>query len=727
MNMKRTFLLTFIALSAGSWLILNAFSNGQLKLEIESSETSMSENPFFTPSNLPFKAPDFDAISFDHYKPAFERGMEEQLREIETIANNPEEPTFENTLEAMERTGVILTRVQRVFFNMTSAHTNSDIQALQAELSPMLSAHSDNILLNRNLFARIETLYDKKDELGLDAESEQLLIRNYQNFVRAGARLNDEEQERIREINSRLSSLGTQFSENVLKTSQERAVLIENKDELDGLSDSRIRAAAEAAADRGHDGNYLLSITNTTRQPITASLNNRETRRKVWEASAYRGLGHDGHIDNQPVILEIARLRAERAELLGYDNFAEYRLEQQMAAHPDAAYDILVNMLPAVKENTRAEADQIQELMRSDGIEDDVKPWDWEYYAERVRAQKYDVDDNEIRPYFELDRVLHDGVFYTMTRQYGITFEERFDLPVYHPDVRVFDVFDESGDQVGLFYADYFARDSKRGGAWMSSYVVQNHLYGHLPVIVNVLNIPKPAEGEPALISLGNVTTLFHEMGHAVHGLFSDVKFPSLAGTATPRDFVEFPSTFEEDWAIDSEILKNYAIHHETGEPIPQELLDRFLEAQQFNQGFDTFEYLAASLLDLDWHTLGSDEIPSDVQQFENDVLAKYGVDWEFVPPRYKSGFFNHVWPGGYASSYYAYLWSEVLAADAFTYVNAEGGFGSEASQRYKQHILSKGGSREPMELYKEFRGQEPTVDALLKRRGLATGEPEQN
>ncbi len=710
-----------VAVAAGFWLLSALSCTDSGSAGNSGSTATMTDNPFFEPSSLPFMAPDFDAIQFEHYKPAFERGMDEQLREVEEIANNPEPPTFENTLEAMERTGVLLTRVQRVFFNMTSAHTNSDIQELQSELSPMLSAHSDNIMLNRNLFARIETLYNQIDDLGLDDESRQLLTRNYQNFIRAGALLSDEEQERIREINSRLSSLGTKFSENVLKTSQERAVIVESRDQLDGLSDSRIRAAAEAAADRGHEGKYLLSITNTTRQPITASLNNRDTRRKVWEASAYRGLGKDGHVDNQPIILEIAKLRAERAELLGYENFAAYRLEQQMAGNPDSAYEILLDMLPAVKENTRAEADQVRELLRADGVDDDIRPWDWEYYAEQVRARNYEVDDDEIRPYFELERVIHDGMFHTMKLQYGITFEERHDLPVYHPDVRVFDVMDSDGEQIGLFYADYFARDSKRGGAWMSSFVVQNHLFGHKPVIVNVLNIPPPAEGEPALISLGNVTTLFHEMGHAVHGLFSDVRFPSLAGTATPRDFVEFPSTFEEDWAIDPDILKNYAVHYETGEPIPQELLDRFLQAQQFNQGFDTFEYIAASLIDLDWHTLASDEIPDDVRKFEQQVLAKYGVDWEFVPPRYKSGFFNHVWPGGYAASYYAYIWSEVLAADAFAHVNAQGGFGSEASRKYKNYILSRGGSQEPMELYKAFRGQEPGVEALLRRRGLST------
>ncbi|MCH8569238.1 MAG: M3 family metallopeptidase [Balneolales bacterium] len=689
--------------------------------ELQTSNMINQENPFFRPSPLPFKAPEFNLINNEHYMPAFEQGMREQLKEIEAIASNPDAPDFDNTIAEMERTGKRLTRVQRVFFNMTSAHTNSEIQRIQAELSPKLAEHSDNIYLNGALFERVRTLHNNIDELDLNPEQGQLLKRTFENFVRAGALLTDEQQQRVREINGRLSALGTQFSENMLNTTRERAVLISSVEELDGLSSSQIEAAKQAAKARGHEGKYLLNLTNTTRQPITASLNNRETRRKVWEASAYRGLGRDGHIDNQPLILEIARLRAERAQLLGFDHFAAYRLEPNMAGTPEAAYKILLDMLPAVKENTRKEAMQIQELMFYDGIEDDVKPWDWEYYAEKVRLSEYNVSDAEIRPYFELERVIHDGMFYTMKKQYGITFEERFDLPVYHPDVRVFDVFGSDGEQIGLFYADYFARDSKRGGAWMSSYVVQNHMFGHKPVIVNVLNIPPPPEGEPALISLGNVTTLFHEMGHAVHGLFSDVYHPSLAGTATPRDFVEFPSTFEEDWAIQPEILANYAFHYETGEPIPGDLLERFLQAQQFNQGFDTFEYLAASLLDLDWHTLAPSEIPDSVEAFEKASLQRHGVDWEFVPPRYTSGIFNHVWPGGYASSYYAYIWSEVLAADAFRYVLSQGGIGSEASQRYRKTILSRGGSQDPMELYREFRGQDPTVDGLLIRRGLAT------
>lgn len=678
-----------------------------------------SENPFFAPSTLPFQAPDFAAIRLEHYKPAFLRGMEEQLREIEAIANNPEPPTFENTVEAREHTGALLLRTSRVFSNMTSANTNPELQAIQSEIAPLLAAHSDNIQLNNQLFERVRTLMYSDIVNELDEESRHLLTRQYRNHVRAGANLSAEQQTRMREINARLSTLATQFSESVMNTTRERAVLIETREELDGMSEGRIRAAAEAAAARGHEGKYLITLTNTIRQPVTASMTNRETRRKVWEASAFRGLGHDGHIDNRGIILEIAALRAERAEMLGFGNFAEFQLEIEMSGHPDAAYQFMLDMLPAVKANTRAEADAIIALMRADGITDDLQPWDWEYYAERVRADQFNVDENEIRPYFELERVLQDGVFYVMQRQYGVTFEERFDLPVYHPDVRVFTVFAEDGSEIGLFYADFFARDGKRGGAWMSSYVVQNHLKNERPVVVNVLNIPKAAEGEPQFVSLSNVVTLFHEMGHGVHGLFSDVRFPSLAGTATPRDFVEFPSTYEEDWAIDPEVLRNYALHYETGEPIPLDLLYRFLEARQFNQGFDTFEYIAAALLDLDWHTLTSSEIPTDVEAFERASLARHGVDWPFVPPRYTSGTFNHVWPGGYAASYYAYLWSEVLAADAFEYVQQNGGLGSEIIRHYKNTVLSSGGSRDPMELYRDFRGQDPTVDALLRRRGL--------
>lgn len=678
------------------------------------------ENPFLEVSPLPFEAPDFTRIENEHFLPALLKGMEIQAQEMQEIANNPESPTFENTLVAMERSGELLSRVQRVFSNMSSAHTNEVIQETQAEVAPKFAEHSDNIYLNSALFERVQYLHENKNDLGLDSESVRLIDRYYERFVRAGALLTDEQQDRIRELNSEMSSLATKWQQNMLAITRERAVIVDDPELLDGLGTSGIAAAKEAAESRGHEGKYLLNITNTTRQPVLTNLNNREMRQRVWEASAYRGLGRDGGIDNSDMILRIAQIRAERAEIMGYENYAAYELEPNAAQNPENAYGILKDMIPAVMKNVEIEAQDIREMMNELGYDHDLAPWDWEYFAEKVRAAKYDIDPDEVKMYFELDRVLEDGVFYAMKRLYGITFEERHDIPVYHPEVRVFNVYDHDGEQLGLFYGDFFSRDSKRGGAWMSSYVVQNHLGEQKPVILNVLNISPPAEGEPALISFSNATTMFHEMGHAVHGLFSDVTYPSLAGTAVPRDFVEFPSTFEEDWAILPEVLENYAIHYETGETIPQELLDRVLAAQNFNMGFNTLEYAAAALLDLDWHTLTLDEIPDNIEEFENESLARHGVDYAAAPPRYKTAYFNHIWPGGYSAQYYAYIWSEVFAADAFAYMQERGGLTRENGDHYRKHILSRGGTAEPMELYINFTGSEPGVEALLRRRGLA-------
>jgi len=463
----------------------------------------------------------------------------------------------------------------------------------------------------------------------------------------------------------------------------------------------------------------LLEISNTTRVPILTFLNNRATRKRIWEASADRGLGLEGGIDNRPLIMEIAQLRAERAKLLGFANHAAYKLQNQMAEEPEAARAMLADLIQGVLAKVHDEARDLQANIKESGADFELAPWDWEYYSEKVRRDRFDVDEAAVKPYFELDNVLKNGVFFTMNRLYGIEFRERTDLPVYHPDVRVFDVLDKDGTHFAIYYVDFFKRDTKRGGAWMSSFVDQSHLLHEKPVIVNVLNIPKPAAGEPALISFDNVTTMFHEMGHALHGMFSDVTYPSVSGTATPRDFVEFPSTFEEDWAIQPEVLMNYATHYKTGDPIPKELLDKVIRASKFNQGFETLEYLAAALLDLEWHTLTSDEIPADAQQFEASVLKKYGIDYGPVPPRYRTAYFAHIWSGGYSSSYYAYLWSEVLAADAFAWMQAHGGLTRENGQRFRDTILSVGGSREPMEAYKSFRGSKPTVDALLIRRGL--------
>ena len=685
----------------------------------EKSTALPADNPFAAPSPLPFHAPAFDKIRVEYFLPTFTFGMKQQLSEMNAIAGQAEAPSFKNTIEAMERSGVLLTRVDNVFSNLTSAEKNEALQNIETELAPLRAAHSDNILLNRRLFQRVEKLWQTKQSLGLTEEQSEVLKQRYESFLRAGARLSDQDQGRIRSLNEQLSKLETKFEENLLAIAKERAVVVDTAKELDGMSAAEIAAAAQAAKTRGLDGKYLLQISNTTRVPVLASLNNRALRQRVWEASANRGLGRDGGIDNRGLVLEIAQLRAERAKVLGYENHAAYKLQNQMAKTPAAARKMLTDLVPGVLERVKQEARDLQSMIKECGENHELAPWDWEYYAEKVRKARFEVDEAAVRPYFELDSVLKNGVFFTMNKLYGISFRERKDLPVYHPDVRVFDVMDQDGSQIGLFYADYFKRDTKRGGAWMSSFVDQSKLLHEKPVIVNCLNIPRPVDGEPALISFDNVTTLFHEMGHALHGLFSDVTYPTVAGTATPRDFVEFPSTFEEDWAIQPEILANYARHYQTGEQIPKALLDKAISAKQFNKGFDTLEYLAAALLDLEWHSLTSDQIPDDVEKFEAESLKKVGADHPAVPPRYRTAYFAHIWSGGYSSSYYAYLWSEVLAADAFAYMIAHGGCTRENGNAFRKEILSRGSSRDPMESYKAFRGAEPTVDALLIRRGL--------
>jgi peptidyl-dipeptidase Dcp len=701
---------------AGLWSSVNVVDAADA---LEKSTALPADNPFEAPSPLPFHAPAFDKIRVEHFLPTFAFGMKQQLSEMNAIASQPEAPTFKNTIEAMERSGAILTRVDNVFSNLTSAEKTKPLQNIETELAPLRAAHSDNMLLNRQLFQRVEKLWQTKESLGLTEEQGEVLKQRYESFLRAGARLSNQDQGRIRSLNEQLSKLETKFEENLLAIAKERAVVVDTAKELDGLSAAEIAAAAQEAKARGLDGKYLLQISNTTRVPVLTSLNHRALRQRVWEASAYRGLGRNGGIDNRGLVLEIAQLRAERAKVLGYESHAAYKLQNQMAKTPAAARKMLTDLVPGVLARVKQESHDLDAMIKECGETHELAPWDWEYYAEKVRKARFEIDEAAIRPYFELDSVLKNGVFFTMNKLYGISFKERKDLPVYHPDVRVFDVFDRDGSQIGLFYADYFKRDTKRGGAWMSSFVDQSKLLNDKPVIVNCLNIPRPADGEPALISFDNVTTLFHEMGHALHGLFSDVTYPTVAGTATPRDFVEFPSTFEEDWAIQPEILANYALHYQTKAPIPKDLLDKAIKAKKFNKGFDTLEYLAAALLDLEWHSLTSDQIPADAELFEAESLKKVGADHPAVPPRYRTAYFAHIWSGGYSSSYYAYLWSEALAADAFAYMIAQGGCIPENGNAFRKEILSRGSSRDPMASYKAFRGKEPTVDALLIRRGL--------
>ena len=719
-NSPRLSKFTFAAVLGLSLVGFGASENHVAAVDPPANSTALpADNPFAAPSPLPFHAPDFDKTKAEHYLPTFEFGMKQQLAEMKAIAGQTDAPTFKNTIEAMERSGALLTRVDNVFSNLTSAEKNKALQNIETELAPLRAAHSDNILLNRPLFQRVEKLWQTKDSLGLSEEQAEVLKQRYESFLRAGARLNDQDQGRIRSLNEQLSKLETKFEENLLEVAKERAVVVDSAEELDGLSAAEIAAAGQAAKSRGLDGKYLLQISNTTRVPVLTSLKNRALRQRVWEASAYRGLGRNGGIDNRGLVLEIAQLRAERAKILGYTSHAAYKLQNQMAKTPAAARKLLTDLVPGVLERVKQEAKDLEAMIKESGEKHELAPWDWEYYSEKVRKARFEVDEAAVKPYFELDSVLKNGVFFTMNKLYGISFRERKDLPVYHPDVRVFDVLDQDGSQIGLFYADYFKRDTKRGGAWMSSFVDQSRLLHEKPVIVNCLNIPRPAEGEPALISFDNVTTLFHEMGHALHGLFSDVNYPTVAGTATPRDFVEFPSTFEEDWAIQPDILANYARHYQTGDPIPKDLLNKAISAKKFNKGFETLEYLGAALLDLEWHSLTSDQIPTDVEKFEADSLKKVGVDHPAIPPRYKTAYFAHIWSGGYSSSYYAYLWSETLAADAFAHMIAKGGCTRENGVLFRKEILSRGSSRDPMASYKAFRGKEPTVDALLIRRGL--------
>ncbi|RUO78901.1 dipeptidyl carboxypeptidase II [Idiomarina tyrosinivorans] len=695
-------------------------SDKQSGANAEMSQQAATANPFFKPATLQYGAPNFDRIKFEHFEPAFREGLKQHNEEIAAIANNSEAPTFENTIVAMEKSGQLLSRVSAVFDNFASADSTQEIRDLEEKLAPEFAKHSDNIHLNRKLFSRIETLYKQKDALGLDPVSIRLIEETYKEFVQAGAKLSDEQQQKIRDINEKLSSLTTDFQSALLAMKDQSVVFVDDVDQLKGLSDSEIKSLANQAKERGKEGQYAIVMSNTTRHPILSQLENRALRKRVWEASANRGYGGT-EADTRPIIKKMVQLRAEKAQLLGYDNWADYVLESRMAQDPKAAKKMLEDIVPAVVKNTKAEQADIKAMMNADGIEGDVQPWDWLYYAEKVRQQKYAIDADKVKPYFEFERVLKDGVFFTMHELYGITFEERKDLPVYEPDVRVFEVKDVDGSSIGLFYADYFTRDTKRGGAWMSSFRIQNGLLNQKPVIINNLNIVKAPEGQPTLLSFDEVQTMFHEMGHAVHGLFSDVKYPSLAGTNVPRDFVEFPSTFEEDWALNPRVIARYAKHYKTGEQIPQALLDKLLAAKNFNQGFDTLEYMEAALLDLSFHTVAPGTVIDDVGAFEEKALKDSGAYMKAVPPRYRSTYFQHVFAGGYSAGYYAYLWSEVFAADAFKYMREHGGLKLENGQAFRDNILSKGNSKDPMQQYIDWRGQEPSIDALLERRGLET------
>jgi peptidyl-dipeptidase Dcp len=673
-------------------------------------------NPFARASTLPLEAPPFDRIAAEHYVPAFEEGMAQHLAEIRTIATAKAAPTFANTIEAQERAGELLTRVSQVFFNLTGSHTNPELQRIQAEVAPKLAAHRDAIWLDQQLFARIEAVHAARESL--TPEQRRLTERTLTAFVRNGARLSADKQQRLRALNEEQSKLTTEFQDRLLADTKALGVVVDTADELAGLDESAISAAAGAAKAAGHDGKFLLTLQLPTSQGILAQLENRGTRRRVFEASIARCSRGNQH-DTRELVLRLAALRAERAELLGYATHAHYVLADEMAGTPEAVADMLASMTPAIVQKAMAEKKELEAHLAATGAEHPLAAWDWSHVAEQVRKARYDLDDAEVRPYFELERVLTDGLFFVANRLYGITMRERTDLPVYHDDVRVFDVIDADGSQVGLFYADYYTRASKRGGAWMSNFVEQSGLLAQKPVVVNVTNIQKPGDGQPTLLSFDEVTTMFHEFGHGVHGLFSKVHYPTLAGTNVPRDYVEFPSQYHEDFVFDEAVLTRCAKHHETGEAMPAALTGKILRARKFGQGFASLEYIAAAWLDLAWHSLPAGTVIDDVEAFEKKALADAGVSVELVPPRYRSTYFSHVWPGGYSAGYYAYLWSEALAADAFAATMERGGMTRENGARFREQILSRGLTEEPMLMFERFRGRPLDTTALLIRRGL--------
>lgn len=677
-------------------------------------------NPLLQESTLPFHFPPFDRIRDEHFQPAVDQGMREQLREIESIAGCAAAPTFENTVVALERSGRLLERAMQVFANLAGAHTNPELQKVQRALAPKLAAHGDAIRLNPALFTRIKELYDARETLQLDREAAYLLDRYYKDFRRSGAHLPEQEKVKLRSLNTELATLQTTFQQNLLKELNVTTVLVQNRDELAGLSEAEIAAAAAAAESEGNEGRYLFRLQNTTGQPLLASLQNRSLRQRILTASLTRNTR--GEFDNRPIALRIARLRAERARLLGYANHAAYSLEEQTAGSVQTVNQMLAGMAPSAVRNARRELADLQRVVDEEKGGFQVNAADWDFYSEKVRKARFAFDETQLRPYLELNRVLIDGVFFAASREFGLTFQERHDLPVYHPDVRVFDVFEAGGTQLAIFVLDLFARPSKKGGAWMSSYVSQSKLLEQKPIIANHLNVPKPPEGEPVLLTWDEVRTLFHEFGHGLHGMFSDVTYPRFSGTSVPRDFVEFPSQVNELWREWPDVLKNYARHHQTGEQMPASMLDKLLSAAQFNEGYRTTEYLAAALLDQAWHQLTPEQIPADAEAFEAETLKKAGIDLAAVPPRYRSQYFSHSFAGGYSAGYYSYLWSEVMDADAAEWFREHGGLTRENGDRIRSLVLSRGGSEDAMGMYRKFRGSEPKLEPLLKRRGLEAG-----
>ena len=673
-----------------------------------------ASNPFAQRSTLEYELPPFALIKEEHYLPAFYAGCAEQLKEVEAIIASGE-PTFENTLVAMEKSGQLLTRMLMVFYNKSSSDTSDSLIAIEEEMAPKLAVHSDAIRLNPALFARIKKLYETRESLGLNEEDANLLDKYYTDFIHAGAHLSDAQRETLKGLNEQLSKLQTQFDKSVLADTNDLAVTVDDVKELDGLSENEIAACAAAAKDRDLEGKYLINAVNFSGHPLLASLKNRELRKKVMQNSLIKA-NRDNENDTKKILVEMAMLRAERAKLFGAKTHAEYSLQTSTAKSPANVHKMLRQIAPAALRNAKAEAADLQKAI---GTEFELESWDWDLYTEQVRLAKYNVDTTAMRPYFELERVLVDGVFFAANKLFGISFKERKDLITYHPDARAFEVFNEDGSKLGLFIGDFYTRDSKHGGAWMNNLVDQNFLFNQLPIIVNNLNIPKPPAGQPTLLTFDEITTLFHEFGHALHGLLSKVTYIRTSGTNVERDFVEFPSQVNEMWILWPEVVENYARHHETGEKLPQEWIDNLEAAKTFNEGHATTSYLAAAILDLAWHELEAGESVDDVVAFEKKAIEDYGLAFGPVPTRYRSTYFSHIFAGGYSASYYGYIWSEILDAEAVDWFKENGGLSRKNGEQFRNQLLGRGGSIDSMQMFKNFRGREATIEPLLKRRGL--------
>lgn len=707
--MKKT-----VILSAGLvFMLATACDQNSEKTSTMSKENTEVENPLMSRSELPYQAPDWDKIENSHFAPAYEEGLKLQLAEIDEIANNEAEPTFENTLVALEKSGELLTRVSRAFNTIAGANTDEVIQEVQQDMAPKLAAQRDAIYLNSNLFERVNTIYENRESLELDTESKRLVEYYHEEFAKAGANLSEEDKTKLKEINEELAGLSAKFSNQLLAATKKGALEVDNQDALAGLSENQITAAKE------EDGSkWRITLQNTTQQPVMQDMDDRETRAELFNASWSRAEKGDGN-DTRETISKLASLRADKAEILGFDNYASWSLQTQMAKNPQAVQEFIDQLIGPATANARAEAKDLEEMMNGDGVGENLKPYDWNYYAEKLRLERYNLDENQVKPYLELYNVLETGVFYSATELYGITFERRHDIPVYHEDMRVYEVFDNDGSTIGLFYGDYFKRDNKRGGAWMSNMVGQSKLLDTKPVIYNVCNYTKPAEGEPALLSFDEVTTLFHEFGHALHGLFADQTYPSLSGTSVARDFVEYPSQLNEHWALVPQVLKNYAVHYETGEPMPKELIDKIKKAATFNQGFALTELLAAASLDMQWHTIGANQEIASVDEFEKSALKRTKLDMPQIPPRYRSSYFSHIFGGGYAAGYYAYLWTAMLDNDTFEWFENNGGMTRENGQRFREMILSRGNTLDYNDMFRNLTGSDPKIEPMLRNRGL--------